>query len=97
MSTHSDASVGNASIPSLTPSPSSSASDLPLILVSYAVGGTIELLFALIRRHEINEGFLVTGILYPLTLPATLPLWQAAIGIAFGVIVGKEVFGGSSS
>jgi Na+-transporting NADH:ubiquinone oxidoreductase subunit B len=68
---------------------------LPLILVSYAVGGTIELLFALIRRHEINEGFLVTGILYPLTLPATLPLWQAAIGIAFGVIVGKEVFGGS--
>ena len=68
---------------------------LPLILVSYAVGGTIEVIFALVRKHEINEGFLVTGILYPLTLPATLPLWQAALGIAFGVIVGKEVFGGS--
>tara|TARA_B100000131_G_scaffold296296_2_gene313995 strand:- start:979 stop:2166 length:1188 start_codon:yes stop_codon:yes gene_type:complete len=68
---------------------------LPLILVSYAVGGTIELLFAIIRKHEINEGFLVTGILYPLTLPATLPLWQAAVGIAFGVVIGKEVFGGS--
>ncbi|MDC0037036.1 NADH:ubiquinone reductase (Na(+)-transporting) subunit B [bacterium] len=68
---------------------------LPLILVSYAVGGTIELIFALVRKHEINEGFLVTGILYPLTLPVTLPLWQAAVGIAFGVIVGKEVFGGS--
>lgn len=68
---------------------------LPLILVSYAVGGLFEVLFALIRRHEINEGFLVTGILYPLTLPATLPLWQAAVGIAFGVVIGKEVFGGS--
>ena len=68
---------------------------LPLIIVSYAVGGIIELLFALIRGHEINEGFLVTGILYPLTLPATLPLWQAGVGIAFGVIIGKEVFGGS--
>lgn len=68
---------------------------LPLILVSYAVGGLIELLFAIFRGHEINEGFLVTGILYPLTLPATLPLWQAGVGIAFGVIIGKEVFGGS--
>tara|TARA_A100001015_G_scaffold264227_1_gene311687 strand:- start:1865 stop:3049 length:1185 start_codon:yes stop_codon:yes gene_type:complete len=68
---------------------------VPLILVSYTVGGIFEVLFALIRRHEINEGFLVTGILYPLTLPATLPLWQAAVGIAFGVVIGKEVFGGS--
>ena len=68
---------------------------IPLILVSYTVGGIFEVLFALIRRHEINEGFLVTGILYPLTLPATLPLWQAAVGIAFGVVIGKEVFGGS--
>lgn len=68
---------------------------LPLIIVSYAVGGIIELLFAIFRGHEINEGFLVTGILYPLTLPATLPLWQAGVGIAFGVIIGKEVFGGS--
>lgn len=67
----------------------------PLILVSYAVGGLVESVFSLIRGHEINEGFLVTGMLYPLTLPATLPLWQAAMGIAFGVIVGKEVFGGS--
>ena len=68
---------------------------LPIILVSYAVGGTIELIFSLIRGHEINEGFLVTGILYPLTLPATIPLWQVGMGIAFGVIIGKEGFGGS--
>ncbi len=68
---------------------------LPIIIVSYAVGGIWELLFALIRRHEINEGFLVTGILFPLTLPSTIPLWQVAMGISFGVIIGKEVFGGS--
>lgn len=68
---------------------------LPIILVSYTVGGLWEVLFALVRKHEINEGFLVTGILFPLTLPPTIPLWQVAIGISFGVIVGKEVFGGS--
>ncbi|MCK5168559.1 MAG: NADH:ubiquinone reductase (Na(+)-transporting) subunit B [Bacteroidales bacterium] len=68
---------------------------LPLILVSYAVGGFWEVLFSIIRKHEVNEGFLVTGLLFPLILPATMPLWQAAIGISFGVVIGKEVFGGT--
>lgn len=68
---------------------------LPIIFVSYLVGGLIEVAFALIRRHEINEGFLVTGLLFPLTLPPTIPLWQVAVGIAFGVLIGKEIFGGS--
>jgi Na+-transporting NADH:ubiquinone oxidoreductase subunit B len=68
---------------------------LPLVIVSYAVGGTCELLFSIVRGHEINEGFLVTGLLYPLIVPPTLPLWQAAVGIVFGVVVGKEVFGGT--
>ena len=54
---------------------------LPIILVSYAVGGAWEVLFAIVRKHEINEGFLVTGLLFPLTLPPTIPLWQAAVGI----------------
>jgi Na+-transporting NADH:ubiquinone oxidoreductase subunit B len=51
--------------------------------------------FAVIRKHEINEGFLVTGMLFPLILPPTIPLWQVALGIAFGVVVGKEIFGGT--
>lgn len=68
---------------------------LPIILVSYAAGGFWEVLFAVTRKHEINEGFFVTGILYALTLPPTIPLWQAAIGISFGVIFGKEIFGGT--
>lgn len=68
---------------------------LPIIVVSYAAGGFWEVLFAVIRRHEINEGFLVTGILFPLTLPATIPLWQVAVGISFGVVIGKEIFGGT--
>jgi Na+-transporting NADH:ubiquinone oxidoreductase subunit B len=68
---------------------------LPLILISYAVGGFWEVLFAIVRKHEVNEGFLVTGLLFPLILPATMPLWQAAIGISFGVVIGKEVFGGT--
>jgi Na+-transporting NADH:ubiquinone oxidoreductase subunit B len=72
-----------------------SLSVVPIILVSYVIGGLVETVFALIRGHEINEGFLVTGLLFPLTLPPTIPLWQVAIGITFGVIVGKEVFGGS--
>jgi Na+-transporting NADH:ubiquinone oxidoreductase subunit B len=67
---------------------------LPIIFVSYAVGGIWEVLFALIRRHEINEGFLVTGMLFPLVLPPTLPLWQVAVGISFGIVIGKEIFGG---
>lgn len=68
---------------------------LPIILVSYAVGGLWEVLFAVVRKHEINEGFLVTGMLFPLTLPPTVPLWQVALGITFGVVVGKEIFGGT--
>ncbi len=68
---------------------------LPIIFVSYAVGGTWEAIFATIRRHEINEGFLVTGILFPLTLPPTMPLWMVALGISFGVVIGKEIFGGT--
>lgn len=68
---------------------------LPLYLVTLAAGGFWEVLFAVIRRHEINEGFLVTSLLFPLTLPPTLPLWQAALGISFGVVFGKEVFGGT--
>ena len=68
---------------------------LPIIIVSYAVGFFWEIVFATIRRHKISEGFLVTGLLFPLTLPATIPLWQVALGISFGVIIGKEVFGGT--
>ena len=68
---------------------------LPIIIVTYAAGGLWEVLFAVVRKHEINEGFLVTGILYALTLPPTIPLWQVAVGITFGVIIGKEIFGGT--
>lgn len=68
---------------------------LPIILVSYAVGGFWEVLFAIVRKHEINEGFLVTGLLFPLTLPPTIPLWQVAAGISFGIVIGKEIFGGT--
>jgi len=68
---------------------------MPIIIVSYAAGGFWEVLFSVIRRHEINEGFLVTGILFPLTLPTTIPLWQVAVGISFGVVIGKEIFGGT--
>ncbi|RAP38172.1 NADH:ubiquinone reductase (Na(+)-transporting) subunit B [Candidatus Marinamargulisbacteria bacterium SCGC AAA071-K20] len=68
---------------------------LPIVIVSYAVGLFWEFLFCVIRGHEVNEGFLVTGLLYPLILPPTIPLWQVAVGITFGVIVGKEVFGGT--
>ncbi len=68
---------------------------LPILIVTYAVGGIWEVLFAIVRKHEVNEGFFVTGILFPLTLPATIPLWQVAVAITFGVIIGKEVFGGT--
>lgn len=68
---------------------------LPIIAVSYIVGGFWEVLFAVVRRHEINEGFLVTGLLFPLTLPPSTPLWMVALGISFGVVIGKEVFGGT--
>ena len=68
---------------------------LPLMIVVYATGGTIEAIFAVIRKHEINEGFLVSGFLITLIMPPTIPLWQAAISTAFGVVIGKEVFGGT--
>jgi Na+-transporting NADH:ubiquinone oxidoreductase subunit B len=68
---------------------------LPIIMVTYAVGGFWEVLFAVMRRHEINEGFLVTGMLYALIMPASIPLWQVAVGISFGVVIGKEIFGGT--
>ena len=68
---------------------------VPILLVTFAVGGLWELLFAVVRRHELNEGFLVTGMLFPLVLPPTIPLWQVALGISFGIVVGKEIFGGT--
>lgn len=67
----------------------------PLIFISYAVGGLWEGIFACAREHEISEGFLVTGILYVLILPSTIPYWMAAVGVSVGVVLGKEVFGGS--
>lgn len=68
---------------------------LPIYAVTFAVGGIWEVLFAAIRGHEVNEGFFVTSILFALTLPATIPLWMVALGITFGVVVAKEVFGGT--
>ncbi|MBT8062010.1 MAG: NADH:ubiquinone reductase (Na(+)-transporting) subunit B [Gammaproteobacteria bacterium] len=68
---------------------------LPMYVVTMAVGGFWEILFAGVRNHEINEGFFVTSFLYVLTLPATTPLWQVALGISFGVVIAKEVFGGT--
>jgi len=68
---------------------------LPVYIVCMAAGGTAELIFSIIRKHEVNEGFLVTGLLFPLTLPPDIPLWQVALGIMFGVVIGKEIFGGT--
>lgn len=68
---------------------------LPLIIVSYGVGFFWETVFASIRKHPISEGLLVTGLLFPLTLPPTIPLWQAALGMTFGIVIGKEIFGGT--
>jgi Na+-transporting NADH:ubiquinone oxidoreductase subunit B len=67
---------------------------IPLLILTYTVGGFWEGLFATVRGHEINEGFLVTGMLFPMILPPTIPFWQAALGISFGIVVGKELFGG---
>lgn len=66
----------------------------PIYLVTLTVGGIWEAIFAMVRKHEINEGFLVTSALFPLILAPTVPLWQVALGISFGVVIGKEVFGG---
>ncbi|MBE1287125.1 NADH:ubiquinone reductase (Na(+)-transporting) subunit B [Alteromonas sp. LMIT006] len=68
---------------------------LPIYAVTFAVGGFWEVLFASVRKHEVNEGFFVTSVLFALTLPATVPLWQVALGITFGVVIAKEVFGGT--
>lgn len=68
---------------------------VPILLTSYVVGGFWEVFFAVVRKHEINEGFLVSGLLFPLTLPPTIPLWQVALGISFGIVIGKEIFGGT--
>jgi len=70
---------------------------IPVFLVCNITGGLWEMLFASVRKHEINEGFLVTGLLFPLTLPPTIPLWQVAIGISFGVVIGKEIFVGTGN
>ena len=68
---------------------------LPIYLTTLVVGGIWEVIFSTVRGHEVNEGFLVTSMLYALILPATAPLWQVALGISFGVVIGKEVFGGT--
>lgn len=68
---------------------------LPIYAVTFIVGGFWEVLFATVRKHEINEGFFVTSILFALILPASMPLWQVALGITFGVVIAKEVFGGT--
>lgn len=67
----------------------------PVYVVTFLVGIFWEVLFATVRNHEVNEGFFVTSILFALTLPPTIPLWQVALGISFGVVIGKEVFGGT--
>jgi Na+-transporting NADH:ubiquinone oxidoreductase subunit B len=67
----------------------------PVFLVTFVVGSLWEVLFASIRKQEISEGFIVTSMLFPLTLPPDIPLWQAALGISFGVVIGKEIFGGT--
>jgi Na(+)-translocating NADH:ubiquinone oxidoreductase B subunit len=68
---------------------------LAMVIVSYAAGGLVEAFFAIVRKEEINEGFLVTGLVFPLILPPALPLWMVAVGVIFGVVVGKEIFGGT--
>lgn len=68
---------------------------LPIYVTVFIVGGIWEVWFAMVRGHEVNEGFFVTSILFALTCPPDLPLWQAALGISFGVVIGKEVFGGT--
>ncbi|MGB2231446.1 MAG: NADH:ubiquinone reductase (Na(+)-transporting) subunit B [Flavobacteriaceae bacterium] len=68
---------------------------LPLVVVSYGVGLLIEFIFAVIKGHEVEEGYLVTGMLVPLIVPVDIPLWMLAVAVAFGVVIGKEVFGGT--
>ena len=68
---------------------------LPIYITTLVVGGIWEVIFAVVRGHEVNEGFLVSSMLYTLILPAAIPLWQVALGISFGIVIGKEVFGGT--
>ncbi len=68
---------------------------LAMIMISYIAGGTVEVIFAIVRKENINEGFLVTGMLFPLILPPATPLWMVAVGVIFGVFAGKELFGGT--
>ncbi len=68
---------------------------MPIVIVAYAAGGIVEAVFAVIRKHPINEGFLVTGMLIPLIVPPTIPLWQVALATVFAVVIAKEVFGGT--
>jgi len=68
---------------------------LPLVIVSYGVGLLIEFIFAVIKGHEVEEGYLVTGMLVPLIVPVDIPLWMLSVAVVFGVIIGKEVFGGT--
>lgn len=68
---------------------------LPIYLVTFVVGGFWEVLFAIKRGHEVNEGFFVSSVLYALILPVDIPLWQVALGISFGIVIGKEIFGGT--
>ena len=68
---------------------------VPIYATVFLVGGFWEVLFAMVRRHEVNEGFFVTSILFALIVPPSIPLWQVALGISFGVVIGKEVFGGT--
>ena len=68
---------------------------IPIYFVSVAVGGIWEVLFGIVRKEDVNEGLLVTSLIFPLSLPPTIPLWQVALGISFGVVVAKELFGGT--
>ncbi len=68
---------------------------LPIYITTLAIGGVWEVLFATVRGHEVNEGFLVSSMLYALIMPPDMPLWQVALGISFGIVIGKEVFGGT--
>jgi len=68
---------------------------LPIVIVSYGTGLTVEFIFAIIRKHTINEGFLVSGMLIPLVMPVDVPLWMVAVSTIFAVIIGKEIFGGT--
>ena len=68
---------------------------IAIIMVSYMAGGAVEVIFACIRKHDIHEGFLITGLIFPLVLPPTTPLWVVAVGVVFGTLFGKEMFGGT--